>query len=158
MKIEIGVGKRHHSGYETIDVEAYANPTYLGDFRTMHFENLDEIRSHHLFEHFNRKESLEVLKLWNSWLKLGGTLIIETPDFEGICKSFSETTDESKRYWLCRHSSGSQEADWSYHRDGWWEQKFRDTLPKYGFQINSISKSCSRKYLPNITVLATKNA
>lgn len=156
MKIELGSGLRPHVGYITIDVESYSNPDIVGDFRTMSFSELDEIRSHHLLEHFSRDGALVVLKLWRSWLRVGGLLVIETPDFEEICKAFGERKSAKERYWLCRHVHGSQEANWAFHKDGWWEGKFRVTLPKLGFKIDSITRSVSRIYLPNITVTAIK--
>ena len=151
LRLEIGSGRMPHNGYSTIDVEAYANPTYLGDFRTMEFKDVDEIRSHHLLEHFGREEGERVLRLWHSWLKPSGILIVETPDFEGICKEFSVDP-----YWMTRHSFGSQEAEWAYHRDGYYQKKFEELLPKIGFKIISITKSKSRKILPNIMVVAEK--
>lgn len=150
-KLEIGVGKKHHPGYKTIDVEIYANPDYLGDFRTMEFKDIDEIRAHHLLEHFSRKEGEDVLKLWHNWLKKDGLLIVETPDFEGICDNFKKD-----KYWMTRHAYGSQEAGWAFHRDGWYQEKFEFILPKLGFEILEIRKSVSRKILPNITVISKK--
>lgn len=151
-RLEIGSGRMAHKGYETIDVEEYAHPTYLGDFRTMVFTDIDEIRSHHLLEHFGREEGIEVLKQWYSWLKVGGILIVETPDFEGICRDFAVNP-----YWLTRHAYGSQEREWAYHKTGYYEQSFKEILPKIGFKILEIRKSKSRKILPNITIIAKKN-
>jgi len=151
LKLDIGCGRMPHRGYKTIDVEEYANPDYLGDFREMSFEDVEEIRSHHLLEHFGREEGEKVLKLWHSWLRQGGKLIVETPDFEEIGKDFSIDP-----YWMTRHAFGSQESDWAYHRDGWYEAKFREVLPRLGFEIISIGKSKSRKILPNVTVIAKK--
>lgn len=152
QRLEIGSGRMPHKGYETIDVEAYANPTYLGDFRKMNFSEVEEIRSHHLLEHFGRQEGEEVLKLWYSWLKPQGVLIVETPDFEEICRQW-----DVNHYWMTRHAFGSQEQDWAFHRDGWYEEKFKEVLPRLGFEIVSIQKSKSRKILPNILVVAKKN-
>ena len=151
MKLEIGVGRRKHKGYETIDVEEYANPTHLGDFRTMSFSGVEEIRAHHLLEHFSRDESIKVLTLWNKWLAVGGILIVETPDFEGICTNFNKD-----HYWMTRHTYGSQEADWAFHRDGWYENKFKTTLPELGFDIVDIRRNHTRGYLPNIRVTSKK--
>ena len=166
MKLNIGSGRKLIRGYETIDVEAYAKPTYLGDFRTMSFSDVEEIRSYHLLEHFNRKESIEVLKLWHSWLQPGGILNIETPDLERLCQIF---TTQPPRLWAQRELVdialyGSQEADWAYHRAGWYREKFEKILPEIGFKINLIKQNHTNvkhngvKYrLPNILVIAQKN-
>jgi hypothetical protein len=148
--LEIGCGLRPHKGFKTFDVEAYAHPDYLGDFRTMEFHDVDCIRMHHVLEHFGRDEGVRVLKRIRSWLRVGGTFIVETPDFEEICKNFAVDP-----YWLTRHTFGSQEAEWAYHRDGWYEQKFKDILPGWGFSIQSIQRNKSRKILPNIIVTTT---
>lgn len=166
MMLEIGVGRKHHSGYKTIDIESYAKPDYLGDFRTMKFKDIEEIRSHHLLEHFDRKEAIEVLKQWHSWLKTEGKLVLETPDFEGICNYF---TNQPLRLWGTREmlvmaTYGSQEAKWAFHKDGWYEDKFKDILPKLGFKITLIKKKHNyyrdkdrtRYRLPVILVIATK--
>lgn len=173
-KIEIGGGKWPHEGYTHIDIEPENKPDIVGDFRTMTFSELEEIRSHHLLEHFNRDEAITILKLWHSWLKPKGTLIIETPDFEGICRDFLINTENVSvdfsgltRYWMTRHAFGSQEKEWAFHKDGWYEEKFRRILPQIGFKITLIKKKKSRviikkeeineRYvLPNILVIAEK--
>jgi predicted SAM-dependent methyltransferase len=150
--LNIGCGKRKYRGYTTIDIDSENSPDIVGDFRTMDFKDVDEIRAEHLLEHFSRDEGIQVLKLWHKWLKEGGILIVETPDFEGICRDF-----EIDKYWMTRHAYGSQNADWAYHRDGYYEQKFKDLLPNLGFEIVSITKNRSRKILPNIKVVAVKH-
>ncbi len=150
-KLEIGCGRKSHKGYKTIDVEAYAKPDYLGDFRTMNFKDVEVIRMHHVLEHFGREEGVKVLELIHSWLKVGGVFICETPDFEGICQDFSIDP-----YWMTRHAFGSQEQDWAFHKNGWYESKYRDVFPRVGFIVEGIIKSKSRKILPNITVTAIK--
>lgn len=164
MRLEIGCGLKPHAGFKTIDVEEYAHPDYLGDFRTMSFKDIEEIRCHHLLEHFGRKEAIDVLKLWYSWLAKGGCLIIETPDFKGICEDFIKTWDldisqrkiDKRRYWLSRHAYGSQEQTWAYHKDAWWEEKFKSILPQLGFKILGFRLDKSRAILPNILVVAEK--
>ncbi len=151
MKLEIGSGRRPHRGFLTVDVESYANPDILGDFRRMTFQDVEEIRAHHILEHFGREDGKKVLELWHSWLMPGGILTVETPDFEGICQEFLVDP-----YWMTRHAFGSQEAEWAYHRDGWYEAKFKQMLPKVGFEIQEIIKAKSRVILPNITVVAKK--
>lgn len=152
MKLHLGARFKRFSGYLNVDIEKHPGVDLVADFRTLEYNNeIEAIRAHHLLEHFSRAEGVEVLKQWYSWLMPGGVLIVETPDLEGICADFNRD-----KYWMCRHAYGSQEADWAFHRDGWYEDKFKEVFPKLGFEIQSIVKSRSRKILPNITVSAIK--
>ena len=151
MKLEIGSGRKPSPGYTHLDIEPYSDAEIVGDFRTMNFENLEEIKAMHLLEHFGREEGVAVLKLWYSWLAPAGRLIVETPDFEAICQDWAKDP-----YWMTRHAYGSQEAPWAFHRDGWYQAKFEEVLPQVGFKIEGIKKTHSRKILPNIYVVARK--
>lgn len=155
-KLEVGCGRKPLKGFETIDIEPYSKPNYIGDFREMNFGDVDEIQAHHLLEHFGRGEAPKILKLWYSWLKPGGVLVVEVPDFEGVCVRFSSDLNDKHRHWLCRHIYGSQEAGWTYHKEGYWEKKLVSLVSRAGFKVLSTTKSNSRVYLPNITVKAEK--
>src|SRR3989304_2498097 len=111
-RLNIGAGRRHLNGYKTIDIEEHNKPDIVGDFRTMTFSGIDEIRAEHILEHFSREEGIEVLKQWCSWLKFGGILIVETPDLERSCAYFKSMTDK-----INKHLYGSQEASWAFHKD-----------------------------------------
>ena len=152
MKIEIGSGTRPHKGYTTIDIRGEVEPEYIGDFRDMEFEDVREVRSHHLLEHFSREDGIEALRIWHSWLRPGGLLVIETPDIEGICERFKEDP-----YRMATHLYGTQHYPNDYHKDGWWRGKFEDILPKIGFRFKSIKRFPGKKGgLPNIMIVAKK--
>lgn len=151
MKLNIGSRYRKYKGYTCIDIEPENKPDIVGDFRTMSFSDIEEIRAEHLLEHFSRDESFIVLSQWRDWLKPGGILIVETPDFEYICKNW-----DRNHYWMTRHAYGSQEAEWAFHKDGWYEEKYRKEFPVIGFEILSIERNVTRGYLPNIKVTAKK--
>ena len=153
MKLDIGGGKNSLKGYTTIDIEPKHGTDYVGDFRTMNFENIEEIRSWFLLEHFSREEQIKVLQLWHSWLVEGGILDVSVPDFEYICKNFNV-----HEYWMTRHAFGSQEANWAFHLDGWYEKKFKGLFPCLGFEIQEVERFITRKHLPNIRVLSKKVA
>ncbi|HEC66366.1 MAG TPA: hypothetical protein ENI23_13850 [bacterium] len=151
MKLDVGGGKKRRKGYTSIDVGDYGN-NIVGDFRTMKFEDVSVVRSFFLLEHYSRKEAITVLQQWHSWLKDEGTLWIAVPDFEYICKNF-----DIHPYWMTRHTFGSQGEDsWGFHLDGWYEDKIKKLFPALGFEIFEIKRFVSRKYLPNIEVLAKK--
>ena len=111
------------------------------DIRTLQYQEntVDEIRNHHLLEHFTRSESLKLLLQWRRWLKPGGVLFIETPDFETAAKKFSRSGINQK-FKIARHIFGSHEAGWAVHKDWWGEEKFRFVLGKLGFENIKIEK------------------
>lgn len=158
MRLDVGSGHRPHKGYKTIEIQEEFHPDYLGDFRTMEFHDIEVIRAHHLLEHFGRDAADKILRQWHDWLKVGGILIIETPDFEGICRLFLETHNKKVKWWCVRHAYGSQEQDapWSNHINGWYEEKFRDYLPTLGFEVEEVLHDTVHGYLPNVTVRAKK--
>jgi predicted SAM-dependent methyltransferase len=153
IKLHLGCGYRILPGYTNVDsIDSRAD--IVIDFRKLDYpkQSVDEIRSHFVFEHFSRKEAKELLKQWRQWLKIGGLLVVETPDFEGICENFYKDP-----YWMTRHCFGSQEDEWSFHKDGWYEAKFRELLPAIGYEIISIDRRVGRKgVLPNILVKAKR--
>lgn len=166
-RLEIGSGKFPRKGYTHVDIEASAKPDILGDFRTMEFFDIEEIIALHILEHFSREEGLEVLKQWYSWLRVGGKLIVETPDLERICQFF---TTRPERLWANREYLnyalyGSQEASWAFHKDGYWREKFEQILPEIGFKIEKVWQKHSyirygedrtRYRLPDIRIIAVK--
>ena len=141
IKLHLGSGEKYLEGYINIDfpptehtvmsprVDQYADITKLS-----YLENsIDEIRSHHLFEHFTRAEALKLLVRWRSWLKPGGTLVIETPDFATSVAFFLSSHSMKRKFQLSRHIYGSEEASWATHKDHWDRQKFLFVLKKMGF-------------------------
>lgn len=136
MKVNLGCGYDKLRGYLNIDIDRSCIPNVVADFRNLKFRDLDEVRASHLLEHFDRFESIKILKQWYKWLKVDGKLVLEVPDFEEICKEFVK----GNQYWLSRHAFGSHKADWAFHKEGWWKSKFEEVLPRIGFEIIEIKK------------------
>lgn len=165
IKLHLGCGQAHLNGYINIDfppsehtVQKTSGADIYGDITKLSFNPLSiaEIRSHHVFEHFNRQKALSLLAIWHYSLTENGTLIIETPDFEeSIRMLLSSNYSYSDKQIILRHIFGSHEAFWATHYDGWYEEKFRHILSKLNFQISVINKAA---YLQtrNITITAKK--
>jgi hypothetical protein len=92
---------------------------------------------------------------WYRWLRPGGYLTIETPDFEGCIANFAGRPIDDRAV-IIRHIFGSQEAPWAQHRDGWSPSRFRYVLGELGFTQISTTRSYSDTghLLPNVTVTA----
>jgi FkbM family methyltransferase len=102
LRLHLGAGEHLLPGYVNIDYPSeYHNvmkvrPELAADITALTFppRTVDEVRLHHVFEHFNRVVALGLLIRWQRWLKPGGRLLIETPDFEGEARSFLQDLPE----------------------------------------------------------------
>ena len=192
IRLHFGCGEKYLEGYINIDFPPSEHTVIkvkadlYADFRTLEYqpETVDEIRCHHVFEHFSRVESLKLLLQWRCWLKVGGVFCIETPDFRNAIKYYLLGGFKQKCQ-IGRHIFGSQEAGWAFHKDFWDRSKFQFILTKLGFEglrFRAISHDLAayfnnpllnwlgyflplvslRKFqgkkLPNITVIAKKSA
>jgi glycosyltransferase involved in cell wall biosynthesis/predicted SAM-dependent methyltransferase len=142
LRLHLGCGETYLPGFENIDfppdqhtvqtthrADIYADITKL----SYPWRSVNQIRLHHVFEHFDRPTALYLLIEWSGWLEDGGLLVIETPDFELSAKSFLKGNAKI-RHKTIRHLFGSQEATWAIHQDGWYKDKFELYLISLGFK------------------------
>lgn len=129
----------------TVQADEYADVAHL-----QYPENtIEEIRNHHMFEHFPRAQALKLIVTWRRWLKADGILTIETPDFGHCAAAYSRALSRKRRFELGRHMMGSQEARWAIHYDFWDKPKFKYVLKKFGFKnikIRRYDNAISQKY------------
>ena len=164
IKLHLGCGENHINGYINIDfplsehtIQTRSGADVFADVTTLKFppQSITEIRSHHFFEHFNRQTAIALLSKWHEWLVIGGTLYIETPDFERCIEAFLHAPTLGEKQRIIRHIFGSHEAYWATHYDGWFQEKYEHFLTKMGFTNIRYAKN---QYLDtyNITVIAQK--
>jgi predicted SAM-dependent methyltransferase len=168
VKLHLGCGGTRLDGYINIDFPqdkhnvmlsaADAEADIINDL-SFQKEAVDEIRSHHMFEHFSRVIALAQLVKWHCWLKVDGTLIIETPDFmRSVTQLANELTDYTQKMAIVRHLVGDQAASWGFHVDQWWSHRFETTLSCLNFHIIDIEylEWDRWPHLRSIKVTATK--
>lgn len=165
MKLHLGCGQRYFEGYVNIDypltehsVQKESIADVQANLQELQYPNntVDEIRLHHVFEHFSRPDSLAMLTIWNSWLKKDGILIIEVPNFSRSAIEFINPFRSSSRKSVAlRHIFGSQEAHWAVHFEGYSKRLFREILPKFGYKIEKFEFN-NWKGTYNILVKAKK--
>lgn len=156
MKLHLGCGELYLRGYVNIDfpparhtVQKRTVADRLINIQKLKYpaESVEEIRLHHVFEHFPRAIACALLVIWHTWLQEDGVLRIEVPDFEKMSKNYN--------YRAQRHIFGSQEAPWATHFVGYTPEMLTDLLEKYGYKINKIHKN-SWKGTANIEIFAVK--
>lgn len=155
LKLHLGCQEKYLEGYVNIDLPPDAHTVEKAkvdleaDVRTLSYERetVDEVRSEHLLEHFSRQEALVLLARWHKWLKMGGVMHAETPDFEESAKKFLKASID-EQFMFGRHIFGSHEADWAYHKDFWSESKYTYVLRELGygdFRFDKISNNLESK-------------
>ena len=146
MKYHLGCGSQYLQGYLNVDfppenhtVNNDVKADLYTDILNMEYEECDEIRSSHFFEHFNYYNSFVLLYKWTNALKLNGKLIIDVPDLEALCQAYLNANAETK-FLVLRYIAGSHEAAWSYHINGWSKDTLSFVLTELGYKITEINK------------------
>jgi hypothetical protein len=169
LRLHLGCGEQHFPGYINIDyapahhqVMQVAADAY-GNLLQLNFPagSVDEIRLHHVFEHFNRVTALSLLIKWHEWLKPGGKLRLETPDLMGSAKNLVAPGATWKtKIGAARHLAGDQADGWAYHLEHWFPERFEHTLAKLGFEgVETSTRTWNiEPFLANLEVTAQKVA
>ena len=165
LRLHLGCGEVYLPGYVNIDLPPEEHTVMrsvkvdmCADITRLQFPegSIAEIRLHHVFEHFDRPTALRLLMQWYRWLEEGGGLIIEVPDFEQSARQISSKgLSTQQKMVVLRHIFGSHEAEWAFHRDGWYRDKFDLVLHALGFS-NLHFRFSGYRGTSNITVCAKK--
>lgn len=167
LRLHLGCGEQLMAGYVNVDYPGEQHqvmsvrPDLEADITKIDFapDEVDEIRLHHVFEHFSRVVALGLIIRWHRWLKFGGLLTIETPDFMATAAAALKATPP-EAISLLRHLEGDQAGAWAYHVGQWYPSRFQHTLSALGFQEIKIETSDTSKYhrlpLYNVTAHARK--
>jgi len=143
IKYHLGCGEKYFEGYINVDYPqsqhtvANIKADIYENLLKLKYESCQEIRSHHVFEHFNYIESMALLVKWTKALTLEGLLRIDVPDLEALCSSLLESYKNGyilKSFKVLRLLFGSHESDWAYHINGWTPQTLSYVLERFGYE------------------------
>lgn len=164
-KLHLGCGQKYLKGYTNIDfplsehsVQEKSVADEHQDITALKYakESINEVRLHHVFEHFMRPIACGLLASWNSWLTIGGTLRIEVPDYtKSILATLNPFKSRKQKNVAIRHLFGSHEATWAVHAEGYSTKLLSLMIEQYGFIVKEVKKN-SWQGTYNIEVIATK--
>lgn len=165
-KLHLGCGERYLNGYLNIDFSSEHHTVQkktVADLTTNILElkiqpdQAEEVRLHHVFEHFDRPTAFALLFIWNHWLKKGGRIHIEVPDlfWTGLLMLFGWS--QKTRNVATRHIFGSHEAHWAIHCEGWTASSLKRALKAAGFRTESVRRNYWRG-TANLEVIAEKQS
>ena len=136
----LDVGKEKIHGFINIDARPEVNPDIVCDVAKIHdvIEGADLIYASHVLEHFPSRVSelyayswSDALLSWFTALRPGGVLRVCVPDFEQVCKYYSDTGDIRP---LRGFVSGGQRDEFDYHFHCWDYKSLVEELLKIGFR------------------------
>lgn len=169
IRLHLGCGQQLLPGYVNVDYPQDQHSVMAvradleADLTQMSMPGgaVDEVRLHHVFEHFNRVVALGLLIRWRGWLKPGGLLWIETPDFVGTAEAALRASGPDRMAFI-RHLEGDQTDAWGYHVGQWHRERFESTLTALGFEKLEFEASSSERWhrvgLKNIAVKAARGS
>lgn len=165
MKLHLGCGENYLDGYVNIDfpgaehtVQSKNVADRFEDITQLKFkkESIQEIRLHHVFEHFQKWQASAMLASWNLWLIDEGVVRIEVPDLSSLSRVFLSPFSSSRAKAVAeRHLFGSQEASWAIHYEGYDLHLLGLLLKHFGFKIFNVRKTKWRG-IYNLDVSAKK--
>lgn len=151
LKLHLGCGERYLDGYKNVDFPANEHSVQTKrvadeyvDILTLRYpaESIEEIRLHHVFEHFTRPIACALLSCWFSWLKPRGLLRIEVPDFQKTAWMILRPAVSLRRRLIAeRHLFGTHEADWAIHCDGYTNKILKSMVEIFGYRVSKIIKN-----------------
>lgn len=148
MKLHLGCGQIYLDGYVNIDfppsehsVQGRSVADQYADLRELKFAHgsVEEVRLHHVFEHFRRQQAAALVASWNSWMCDNAVLNIEVPDIRGLARVFvNPFSSRRARSVAERHLFGSHEAGWAAHYEGYDASQLKFLLNTMGFEVVSV--------------------
>ncbi len=165
MKLHLGCGQRYLEGYLNIDFPSDKHTVQTtnvadvhADLRSLcyHCATFDEIRLHHVFEHFPRPVASGLLASWHYWLIPDGILHLEVPDFNKTAAVILDPLASHREKAVAeRHLYGSHEAPWAAHCEGYTASMLEEMLEAFGFKMFELRTNVWRGTY-NLEMLAKK--
>lgn len=166
MKLHLGCGQRYLAGYVNVDFPPASHTVQENNIADLHADILslnyppgtvEEVRLHHVFEHFPRPVACALLAAWYSWLKPGGKIHIEVPDLHKTARVMLSPFKSLKSQAVAeRHIFGSHEASWAVHCEGYTPAMLKKFVESFGFKVIKIMKNNWRG-IYNFELIAEKN-
>jgi len=162
-KLHLGCGPNRLEGYINIDKFVEHPEVKQYDIFDLPYEagTVEEILSEHMLEHLSFEEEKLFWEECYRVLSPGGTLKIETPDFEWLCQAFLEGQEDSYEFYtvgskdhyfgngrsiehrwgmITTHFFGNQNGEGQFHKTGYSKGKFVLISNLLGFRSCEVVK------------------
>lgn len=142
MKLNLASGKDYRIDYINIDnLSMYDGKVDVdADIFSLDYTEgfADEILLSHFMMYVDTFQAVDLFKSFFKWLKVGGTLVIETGDLKKIAKTILSTNDAS----IINGTNGVMQlfgwANTKGHTWAWCEDTLKPLLIDAGFEITEV--------------------
>ena len=132
MKLHLGCGQKLLPGFVNLDILPGADlQDDIRKLEKVEENSCDLIYACHVLEHVSRHDVTDVLKLWHTRLRPGGTLRLAVPDFGAAVKWYTEHKAIPDILGLV---SGGQRDQYDYHGCVFDKAYLTQLLTDAGFQ------------------------
>jgi hypothetical protein len=118
--------------------------------------SVDYIETHHMIEHLSFAEAEQAFAEWSRVLVSGGHLVVTCPDFEGLIRRWSGSSESEKWSATIRMFYGSQEHEGMFHKSGYSAGRLRELLARVGLLVVFAYTPYPRRPTPSLCVIARK--
>jgi predicted SAM-dependent methyltransferase len=135
LMLNLGCGDKKISTYINIDSRKECDPDIVCDIRRLPYneETVDGILASDVLEHLGWREIGTVLNEWYRVLKLGGQLIIKTPNVDTIVDAYQVQKINFGEF--IRKMYGGQDYPGNYHYVGFNPASLMVSLTLAGFKV-----------------------
>lgn len=143
MRLNVGAGERLLEGFTNHDARQLPGIDLVCDIfelpSKVEVGSVEEISAFHIIEHFNRKQCVEVLKMFHSLLKPGGILNLEIPNMRYHAQLIVNGDEEQAELYCF----GGQDYPGDQHLSGWTPNIAIKRLQEAGFINGQVAEAGS---------------
>lgn len=129
MKLNLGCGQFPLAGYVNVDMVC-DEADVKGDFMDLVYEEVEEVAMFHLLEHLPITQAQPALALVRGWLRDGGTVVVEVPNWDLIAAYRGPFWQE--------FTFGVQSHEGEFHYNGFTVESLVDELNRAGFAVTEL--------------------
>lgn len=135
LRLNLGAGAMVIEGWQSVGLDE--SHDVRCDIRKLYalFDeaSVDAMMAIHVLEHINRWEVPEMLRMWRSLLKPGGTLSLELPELKRCCRNVLDNPDPRQGIWGLFGDPGYRN-ELMVHRWAWTGEELIAELRAAGFK------------------------
>lgn len=137
LKVVVGAGYARYEGFKRLDIDPKTDPDILGDAAklTEHVgvKAVDELRAHHILEHFFINQAFPVLREWWSALKPGGRLELAVPDCGYAARGYATGAIDHNQFVKILAGADQLANEWMVHKNFFTAERLERLLFITGF-------------------------